>query len=45
VDAKPATIEALKKQSGKVVTLTGTLGKMDGRGRTKYGTEVIFLTD
>jgi hypothetical protein len=45
VDGKPVTISALKKQAagGKVVTLLGDLSKMDGRGRMKYGTELIFL--
>jgi hypothetical protein len=43
VDGKPVTISALKKQAGKVVALQGELSKMDGRGRTKYGTELIFF--
>ena len=31
--------------SGEVVTLRRTLNKMDGTGRMKYETELIFLTD
>jgi ribosomal protein S4E len=45
VDGKPATMAALKKQVGKVVTLHGVMNKMDGTGRTKYGTELIFGLD
>jgi hypothetical protein len=47
VDGKSATIAAVKKQAaaGKVVTLHGVMNKMDGTGRTKYGTELIFGLD
>jgi hypothetical protein len=45
VDGKPSTIAALKKQSGKIITLHGTLNKMDGVHRMKYGTELILGLD